>query len=104
MKIAKAIVMATDCRGPELWPSFGLSTRQLAPVANKPVLFHHLEGLAEAGVRETAIVCDGRSNASVREAVGDGSAWDLEVRVVDESPGELLSSSAVAEFVGSAPV
>jgi glucose-1-phosphate thymidylyltransferase len=104
MKIAKAVVLAMDCRGPEPWPSLGLSTRQLAPIANKPVLFHHLEALSAAGIGETAIVCDRRSNA-IREAVGDGSAWDLDVRYVEASPSEsILSSSAVAGFVGSAPV
>jgi glucose-1-phosphate thymidylyltransferase len=105
MKIAKAVVLATDCRGPEPWPSLGLSIRQLAPVANKPVLFHHLEALSAAGIAETAIVCDRRSNAAVRQAVGDGSAWELEVRYVEESPLEgILSSSAIASFIGSEPV
>src|SRR3954447_17622213 len=105
MNVAKAVVLATDRRDPEQWPDLGLSTRHLAPVANKPVLFHHLEALSAAGIGETAIVCDRRSNAGIREAVGDGSTWDLEVRYVEESPTErILSSSAVADFVGSAPV
>jgi glucose-1-phosphate thymidylyltransferase len=105
MNIAKAVVLATDCRGPEPWPSLGLSTPHLAPVANKPVLFHHLEALSTAGIGEIAIVCDRRSNAGIRQAVGDGSAWDLDVRYVEESPLEsILASSAVARFVGSEPV
>jgi glucose-1-phosphate thymidylyltransferase len=105
MNIAKAVVLATGRRGPEPWPSLGLSTRHLAPVANKPVLFHHLEALSAAGIGETAIVCDRRSSAGLRDAVGDGSAWDLDVRYVEASPsGSILSSSALAGFVGSAPV
>ena len=102
---AKAVVLATDLRGPEPWPNLGLATRHLAPVANKPVLFHHLDALAAAGIGETAIVCDRRSNDGIRDAVGDGSAWDLEVRYVEASPLEsILSSAALADFVGSAPV
>jgi glucose-1-phosphate thymidylyltransferase len=82
-----------------------VSTRHLAPVANKPVLFHHLDALAAAGIRETAIVCDRRSNAGVRESVGDGSAWGLDVRYVEESPSvDILASRQIADFVGSAPV
>ena len=105
MNTAKAVVLATELRGPEPWPSLGLSARHLAPVANKPVLFHHLEALSAAGIGETAIVCDRRSNDGIRDAVGDGSAWDLEVRFVDASPSEsILASSAVAAFIGSAPV
>jgi glucose-1-phosphate thymidylyltransferase len=105
MDIAKAVVLATDSRNPEPWPGLGLCTRHLAPVANKPVLFHHLEALWAAGIGETAIVCDRRSNAAVRDAVGDGSAWDLEVSYFEESPLDgILSSAAVADFVGAEPV
>jgi glucose-1-phosphate thymidylyltransferase len=105
MNIARAVVLATDSRNPEPWPGLGLSTRHLAPVANKPVLFHHLEALSSAGIGETAIVCDRRSTAAIRDAVGDGSGWDLEVRYFEESPLEgILSSSALAGFVGSEPV
>jgi glucose-1-phosphate thymidylyltransferase len=105
MTVVKAVVLATDRRSPEPWPDLGLSSRQLAPVANKPVLFHHLEALASAGIGEIAIVCDRRSSAGIREAVGDGSAWDLEVRYVEASPHEgILDSATVAGFIGSAPV
>jgi glucose-1-phosphate thymidylyltransferase len=105
MKIAKAVVLATDCRGPEPWPSLGLAARHLAPVANKPVLFHHLDGLSAAGIEETAIVCDERSGAGIRHAVGDGSAWDLEVRYIHEPrSANILTSATVADFIGSAPV
>jgi glucose-1-phosphate thymidylyltransferase len=105
MNIAKAVVLAGDCRGAEPWPSLGLSTRHLAPVANKPVVFHHLEALSEAGIDEAAIVTDRTTTAGIREAVGDGSAWDLDVHYVEGAPGAgVLASPAVAEFVGSAPV
>jgi glucose-1-phosphate thymidylyltransferase len=105
MNIAKAVVLAADCRGPEPWPSLGLSSRHLAPLANKPVLFHHLDALSEAGIRETAIVTDRTTGAGIRAAVGDGSRWDLDVHYVDGSSTEsILSSSAIAEFVGSAPI
>src|SRR3954451_11715112 len=105
MTVAKAVVLATDRRGPEPWPDLGLSSRQLAPVANKPVLFHHLEALATAGIDEIAIVCDRRSSAGIRNAVGDGSAWNLEVRYVEASPHEsVLASPAIAGFIGAAPV
>jgi glucose-1-phosphate thymidylyltransferase len=105
MNIAKAVVLAADCRGPEPWPSLGLSSRHLAPLANKPVLFHHLEALSDAGIRETVIVTDRTTGAGIRAAVGDGSPWDFDIHYVDGSSIEsVLSSPAVAEFVGSAPI
>jgi glucose-1-phosphate thymidylyltransferase len=101
----KAIVLATDRQVPEPWPNLGLSTRHLAPVANKPLLIHHIEELSAAGIGEILIVCDRRSNGAIRTAVGDGSAWNVELRYLEAAPYEnVLSSSAVAAFAGVAPV
>src|SRR3954465_4286896 len=100
MSVAKAVVLAMDSGSAEPWPSLGLSTRHLAPVANKPVLFHHLEALAAAGIEETAIVCDRRCRAAIRTEVGNGSAWDLDVHYMEESPRKsILSSRAIADFI-----
>jgi glucose-1-phosphate thymidylyltransferase len=103
MEIAKAVVLAGDCRGPDPWPNLGLTARQLAPVANKPVLFHHLEALAGAGVDRALVVTDDTTRSSIPEALGDGSAWGLGISYVDGGPS-MLASSTLAEFVGPGPV
>jgi glucose-1-phosphate thymidylyltransferase len=105
MEIAKAVVLAADCRGEEPWPNLGQPARQLAPVANRPVLFHHFDALESAGVHEAAVVTDETTRTSINEAVGDGSAWGLEVSYVDGGEHtDVLDSAAVAEFAGSAPL
>src|SRR6185437_289663 len=105
MQIAKAVVLAGDCRGSTPWPDVGLAARQLTPVANRPVLFHHLDALAGAGIREAAIVTDASTRAGIREAVADGSEWGLEIQHLDDDGTlNVLASAPVAEFVGSEPV
>jgi glucose-1-phosphate thymidylyltransferase len=105
MQIAKAVVLAGDCQGSAPWPDVGLAARQLTPVANRPVLFHHLDALAGAGVREAAIVTDATTRASIREAVSDGSEWGLRIEHLDDDgTPNVLASAPVAEFVGSEPV
>jgi glucose-1-phosphate thymidylyltransferase len=105
MEIPKAVVLVADCRGEEPWPSLGQPARQLAPVANKPVLFHHIDALQSAGVHEAAVVTDETTRASIREAVGDGSAWGLDVSYLDgDEHTDVLSSAAVADFAGSGPL
>jgi glucose-1-phosphate thymidylyltransferase len=105
MEIAKAVVLAGDCRGTEPWPSLGRPARQLAPVANKPVLFHHIDALKSAGVREAAVVTDATTRTGIREAVGDGSEWGLDVSYLDEDEQtDVLGSAALAGFAGAGPV
>jgi glucose-1-phosphate thymidylyltransferase len=105
VKTAKAIVLAGDCRGPEPWPDLGLAARQLAPIANKPILFHHLEALARVGVRETAVVTDVLTDAGIRDAVGDGSSWGMDVRyVTQDGRDDVLTAPALADFVDGAPL
>ena len=84
MEIAKAVVLAGAYSGPRIWPSVGVAARQLAPVANRPVLFHHLDSVAGAGVRQAAVVTDATTGASIREALGEGSEWGLELIHVED--------------------
>ena len=63
-------------RGTRLRPLTYTSAKQLVPVANKPVLFYGIEALAEAGIRDIGIVV-GDTQAEIRAAVGDGSAWGV---------------------------
>src|SRR3954463_2320471 len=105
MEIAKAVVLAGACPGPGPWPFAGFAARQLAPVANRPVLFHHLDALAGAGIRQAAIVTDATTRTSIREAVGDGSEWGLELTHVEPLESvNVLEESAVAAFIGTEPV
>ena len=105
MEIAKAVVLAGACSGSTIWPSVGFTVRQLAPVANRPVLFHHLDAVAGAGVRQAAVVTDMTTGSSIREALGDGSEWGLElIHVEDDGAFDPFASPALAEFVGAEPV
>jgi glucose-1-phosphate thymidylyltransferase len=105
MEIAKAVVLAGDCRGSAPWPSMGVVARQLAPIANRPVLFHQLDALQGAGVSEAAIVTDAMTGASIRGALGDGSEWGLQLTHLEfHGTSNVLACSSVASFVGTAPV
>jgi glucose-1-phosphate thymidylyltransferase len=71
----KALVLAGG-EGTRLRPITHTSAKQLVPVANKPILFYGLEAIASAGIEEVGIVV-GETEAEIREAVGDGSAWGI---------------------------
>ena len=75
VEIARSLILADTPRAARSWPMVAGGSRHLTPVANKPILFHNLEALRDAGVLEAMIVVDGESGPAIRDAVGDGSAW-----------------------------
>lgn len=96
----KALVLAGGS-GTRLRPITHTSAKQLVPVANKPVLFYGLEAIAEAGIREVGLVV-GDTRAEIEAAVGDGSAFGLEVTYLrQEAPLGLAHGVLIArDYLG----
>ena len=96
----KALVLAGGS-GSRLRPITHTSAKQLLPVANKPVLFYGLEALRDAGITQAGIVV-GDTAPAIRAAVGDGSAFGLEVTYIrQEAPLGLAHAVLVArEYLG----
>jgi glucose-1-phosphate thymidylyltransferase len=82
MEIAKALILAGPAPNDEPWPSVRSGPKPLVPVANCPILFHHLESLRRAGLLEATIALDDEGADPIVAAVGDGSRWGLMVNYV----------------------
>ncbi|WP_191876201.1 glucose-1-phosphate thymidylyltransferase [Streptomyces filipinensis] len=87
--------------GTRLRPITHTSAKQLVPVANKPVLFYGLEAIAEAGITQVGIIV-GDTAEEIREAVGDGSAFGVDVTYIPQAaPLGLAHAVLIArEFLG----
>jgi glucose-1-phosphate thymidylyltransferase len=96
----KALVLSGGA-GTRLRPITHTRAKQLVPVANKPVLFYGLEAIAAAGIKDVGIVV-GDTSAEIKAAVGDGSAFGLEVTYLQqEAPLGLAHAVLIAkEFLG----
>jgi glucose-1-phosphate thymidylyltransferase len=69
--------------GTRLRPITHTSAKQLVPIANKPILFYGIEAMAAAGIKEIGIVV-GDTGDEIREAVGDGSAFGVQVTYIPQ--------------------
>jgi glucose-1-phosphate thymidylyltransferase len=90
-------------KGSRLYPLTYTSAKQLVPVANKPVLFRVIEAIRDAGIREIGIVVGIDDNArQVREAVGRGGRWGVEVTFIpQEAPLGLAHAVKISrDFLG----
>ncbi|MFE6767112.1 glucose-1-phosphate thymidylyltransferase [Streptomyces sp. NPDC057689] len=96
----KALVLSGGA-GTRLRPLTHTSAKQLVPVANKPVLFYGLEAIADAGIKQVGIIV-GNTADEIMEAVGDGSAFGIEVTYIpQEAPLGLAHAVLIAQdFLG----
>lgn len=91
----KALVLAGGT-GTRLRPLTHTASKQLVPIANKPILFYGLESIAASGISDVIVVV-GDTGAEVRQAVGDGSRFGLKVTyVAQDAPRGLAHAVKVA--------
>lgn len=93
--ITTAVVLSAGL-GTRLRPLTDTTPKVLLPVAGEPLLFHTLRLLAGAGVKRAGINLHHLGDV-VREAVGDGRKFGLEV-VYSEEPELLGSAGAVRKL------
>ena len=94
----KALVLCAG-KGTRLRPVTHSTPKHLIPVANRPILSYVLDQIAEAGIRDVCIVVSPDSSIRIREAVVDGSAWDLNVTyAIQEVAGGLAHAVKVSRW------
>ncbi|MEA3336959.1 MAG: glucose-1-phosphate thymidylyltransferase [Chloroflexota bacterium] len=86
-------------KGSRLYPLTYTSAKQLVPVANKPVLFRVIESIRDAGITDIGIVVGVDDNArQIREAVGRGGRWDVNVTFIpQEAPLGLAHAVKISQ-------
>jgi len=100
----KALVLAAG-KGTRLRPLTNTVPKHLLPVGSKPILFHVLDYIKEAGIKDIGIVVSPDSGPYIEEAVGTGSEWGGKITfIVQPEPLGLAHAVKVAQdFLGDSP-
>lgn len=99
----KGLVLAGGT-GSRLRPLTYTRSKQLLPVANRPILFYAIEALVAAGITDIGVVV-GDTAREIEAALGDGSALGCQTTYIFQSePLGLAHAVLTAEsFLGTSP-